>query len=454
MKFVFENFGFVDKGEIELSDLTIICGANNTGKTYISYGIYGLIRNFKRYVNINIPPSQTKSLKNNGSIEIDLNIYKDKIGKYIEKSSDVFTEHLTEYFSAPEEFFKDSSVGFSIDKFKLNLDKEFNRVVGFGNKETLRFDKQGKDQRLSIVLQIEGKGKLQIPERILSKVISDSIVQILFDSILPKPFVVTSERTGISLFYKELDVSKNRIFKQLAASEDINPIDLLNSMRSRYAEPIDDNIKVIRDYEDLSKRKSFLKENKAKYKYVLDALQDLLCGSFKSVNKQLIFSPKKERMREKVAVPVYLTSSSIKSLFLIDFYVNCLAEKNGLLIIDEPELNLHPENQRKMASLLAKLINSGIKVLVTTHSDYLLRELNNRIMLSNKIDNKNDFLLKNKISIEEILKPSQVKAYCFGKNHAIVESKVDKFGINMEIFDDVISNTNALSNEIYYNIKE
>jgi len=326
--------------------------------------------------------------------------------------------------------------------------------VGFGSKETLRFDKQENSQTLSIVLQIEGKGKFQIPERILSKVISDSIVQILFDSILPKPFVVTSERTGISLFYKELDVSKNRIFKQLAASDDINPIDLLNSMRSRYAEPIDDNIKVIRDYEELSKRKSFLRENRAKYKYVLDALQDLLCGSFKTINKQLVFSPKKERNREKVTIPVYLASSSIKSLFLIDFYINCLAEKNGLLIIDEPELNLHPENQRKMASLLAKLINSGIKVLVTTHSDFLLRELNNRIMLSSNIKNKDKLLRKNCISPEEILKPSQVKAYSFDKNHKILESTVDKFGINMEIFDDVISNTNSLSNEIYYSIEE
>lgn len=53
-----------------------------------------------------------------------------------------------------------------------------------------------------------------------------------------------------------------------------------------------------------------------------------------------------------------------------------------MLIIDEPELNLHPDNQRKMAGLLARLVNCGVKVLVTTHSDYLIRELNNRVMLN------------------------------------------------------------------------
>ena len=35
-----------------------------------------------------------------------------------------------------------------------------------------------------------------------------------------------------------------------------------------------------------------------------------------------------------------------------------------------------------MAGLLARLVNSGVKVLVTTHSDYLIRELNNRVMLN------------------------------------------------------------------------
>ncbi len=129
MKFSFKKFGFVDDGEIELSDLTIICGANNTGKTYISYGIYGLIRNFKRYVDILIPSKQTKSLKDNGSIEIDLNTYKNDIEKYIETSSEVFTKQLTGYFSAPEEFFIDSKIEFSINKFKLNLNVTIQRSI-------------------------------------------------------------------------------------------------------------------------------------------------------------------------------------------------------------------------------------------------------------------------------------------------------------------------------------
>ena len=268
------------------------------------------------------------------------------------------------------------------------------------------------------------------------------------------PFVITSERTGIALFYKELDISKNAIFEHLSDNDKVNPIELLNSMRSRYAEPIKDNIDVIRDYENVSKRKSFLKEDKEKYQGVFDVLQELLGGAFKSIDKQVFFQPKKERGREKIVVPVYIASSSTKSIFLFDYYVNCLAEKNGLLIIDEPELNLHPDNQRIMARFLARLVNSGIKIIVTTHSDYLIRELNNCIMFSNEIKNKHELMKKQGFIEQDILKPEQISAYNIGSGHAITRVNVDKFGINMTIFDELIADSNQAADDIYYRIGE
>ncbi|MFM6192835.1 AAA family ATPase, partial [Planktothrix sp.] len=41
MRFKLENLGCLKDVDIELGDLTIICGKNNTGKTYINYAIYG-----------------------------------------------------------------------------------------------------------------------------------------------------------------------------------------------------------------------------------------------------------------------------------------------------------------------------------------------------------------------------------------------------------------------------
>jgi predicted ATPase len=54
MKFNFAHLGGIDKGTVELGDLTVICGPNNMGKTYISYIIYGLLRHFKRWIDLSV----------------------------------------------------------------------------------------------------------------------------------------------------------------------------------------------------------------------------------------------------------------------------------------------------------------------------------------------------------------------------------------------------------------
>ena len=323
--------------------------------------------------------------------------------------------------------------------------------MSFGQSEQLSFYKAENESVLSVTFQTKSGGR--VPDRILDDVISDHITDCLFADLLPRPFVVTSERTGIALFYKELDTSKNAIIEHITSGDKLNPIDLLNSMRARYARPIHDNITVVREYENYSKQKSYIRiEDDCKP--IRDSLQELLGGSFKVLNKQLVYMPKKERGRDKVVIPFYVASSSIKSLFLIDLYINSMAEKNGMLIIDEPELNLHPDNQRKMAGLLARLVNSGVKVLVTTHSDYLIRELNNRVMLNLEVDNKEQIMKSAKMTDLDLLQPEQIKAYSLKDDHQIHAVEVDKYGINMEVFDNLIADANELADKIYYGIKE
>jgi len=43
MKIDFEHLGGIDKGSIELNDITLFCGRNNSGKTYVMYCLYGLL---------------------------------------------------------------------------------------------------------------------------------------------------------------------------------------------------------------------------------------------------------------------------------------------------------------------------------------------------------------------------------------------------------------------------
>ncbi|MDD2661825.1 MAG: ATP-binding protein [Methylococcales bacterium] len=452
MKFEFTHFGYIDKGVIELADFTIICGPNNVGKTYISYATYGFFKNFQRLTELHLEKLQMEELKENGAMQVDLLAFSERIQSCFNSAGEKFTKNLEAFFNAPDDYFSNTKIEFTCADFTPDFSPLFKKTINFGNQEILRFNKNENDNKLDIALQTSSGSR--IPPSILSDIIAEQVAWCLFAGQLPAPFVITSERTGISLFYKELDISKNAILAHISDNDKVNPITLLNSMRSRYAEPIKDNIDIVRDYENVSKRKSFLREDKQKYQGIFDALQELLGGSFKSVDKQVFYQPKKERGREKVIVPVYIASSSIKSLFLFDYYINCLAEEGGLLIIDEPELNLHPDNQRRMAALLARLVNAGIKVIVTTHSDYLIREINNRIMLNNDISNKAEIMKKQGVIKDDILRPEQVAAYNLGSSHTINRVKVDQYGIDMTIFDELIADANQAADDIYYNIKE
>ena len=47
----------------------------------------------------------------------------------------------------------------------------------------------------------------------------------------------------------------------------------------------------------------------------------------------------------------------------------------SLIILDEPETNLHPKWQKKYAEAIVKLSQKGVRILVNTHSPYMLESL-------------------------------------------------------------------------------
>ena len=50
LTFTFKNVGPIDTAELELGDLTIIAGRNNTGKTYLVYTLYGFLKTWESWL--------------------------------------------------------------------------------------------------------------------------------------------------------------------------------------------------------------------------------------------------------------------------------------------------------------------------------------------------------------------------------------------------------------------
>lgn len=456
MKIKVENLGFISSGEIDIKDLTIIFGKNNVGKTYLSYATYGILSMLSSLSEGStvISKADLNKLKSDGLISIDVSKIASK--ETIQRINREFTKSLSSYFNSKEDSFKNTNIEIE-PNFKDSdlLKQSFSSTLNFDGSGVYNLNKSKNSSEIIIsFIKLPDEASTQSPSfnigedavaSILSSITSNLILKNIFKG-LSRPFVITSERTGISLFYKEMDSHRSSLLNHLVMvrSSITTPI---NKKLSAYSTPISDNINIIRQYESLTKRKSFLysKKTKKENSLINHYLESILSGSFKHSNGETIFTKKEDD--KDVSIPMSISSSSVKSMFLLDLYIKHIAQHGDFLVIDEPELNLHPENQVKMAGLIVSLINSGIKIIMTTHSDYIIKEINNRIMLSNikKKENLHDL----EFNEADTLQQERVSAFTICDDRKIKEISIDKYGINQEIFDDVILSLNERSDVIY-----
>ena len=70
-------------------------------------------------------------------------------------------------------------------------------------------------------------------------------------------------------------------------------------------------------------------------------------------------------------------SSMVSELAPVVLFLRGAVGPGDTLVIEEPEAHLHPAAQTRMAVALARLVRAGVRVVVTTHSDWLLKEIGN-----------------------------------------------------------------------------
>ena len=72
----------------------------------------------------------------------------------------------------------------------------------------------------------------------------------------------------------------------------------------------------------------------------------------------------------------------VSDLAPVVLYLRYLVQPGNVLIIEEPESHLHPAMQVELTRQLAKLVQAGYRVIITTHSEWILEELANVVQRS------------------------------------------------------------------------
>ena len=107
---------------------------------------------------------------------------------------------------------------------------------------------------------------------------------------------------------------------------------------------------------------------------------------------------------------LHQVSSTISEIAPLVLFLKYLIEPGNLLILEEPESHLDPANQRHLARAIAMMVNAGVRVLLTTHSDIFLNQINNLMKIR---DLSSEELRKRNYTEEDVLQPESVGAYLF-----------------------------------------
>ena len=138
--------------------------------------------------------------------------------------------------------------------------------------------------------------------------------------------------------------------------------------------------------------------------------------------------------------PFHKTSSMVSELAPVILFLKYLVRPGDLVILEEPESHLHPASQRQMARGIARLVNAGVKVIITTHSDYFIGQVNNLLKLSRASKQKR---VKEGYDAVDCLKSEDVSAYHFRLDEKSGGSRVNElpilpdFGIDEQEFTAV-----------------
>lgn len=454
MKVEIRELGYVKNVQLDLGkDLTILCGPNNSGKTYVAYAVYGLMKYRSELPKSKKVESEIKNLIDKGQIELDIiDLLTENNTSYLDTIANSYVKQIHKVFASDDEAFVKTEIKIELGeitnlKSKI-LAEKISQEIGIRNSFSVKIVKEINSSKITcILIENENKGntnKQEIPTTILLEFIAERIFNILIDFIFPKTYIAPAERIAINIFSKELSLKRNILVDKLLELKDVgkddDPFDLIKRRATRYPSPVRDSLEISEDLNNF-------KKNNSEFDYFADEIEKEILKGQVLISKEgdVQFKPDKAK---SLKLPIHLTASVVKSLSNLVIYFRHLATKGDFIIIDEPELNLHPDNQVIIARIIAKIVNKGFKVLISTHSDYIIREINNLIMLNSKPN----FAKKYNYEKDTLLSHKSVGAILFHYNtRKSIILEVNETGFEVETIDNVINELNERSEDLFFN---
>ena len=449
-----ENFGPIESGSIKLKPLTIFIGPNNSGKSYAAMLIHSIFESYYSSAYIEGIPSfmnqqiigagierdsllkefpeikeQIKQMKATTEYEIEpellnkiiheifqaiyerrlrneiIRSYACNLNELIRVEKEIFKIRIT--FNSWETLLKSQKKELQIEKYpelKINL------KIKVVDSPELAFNVH--EDEGTILIEIRASLKDKILPILLNRIVVETLIARILKKISVPCFYLPAARSGILQGHKAMAAGLFR--KAPFAGTEKFEIPTFSGVVADFISSV-----------------ITLPQNKGPfYALAKDFEHELIDGEidFKSVDKFLY--PEIKYKFHKTEIPLHRTSSTVSELAPLFLYLKYNLEPGSLLIIEEPEAHLHPENQRILAKYLVRLIRKGVYLVITTHSEFLLEQLNAFLLLSKVSPEKR--VKSYKYKKEDFLYFDEVSACVFCHNQDKTGYKIEPLEITEE----------------------
>ena len=399
MKLSFQNIGKVAKADIEIDAITVITGANDTGKSTVGKLLYGI------YTTLNqLNPSYLLQNKYESVLD-DFHLLRRRTMRIEDQEEELreflqlLRERLLEFWDL-ESFVNENSIIESEIKLDLLIKYIVKSVKSFledaensGNKPT------GIESILEDMLEKSNiKSSNEDSQRLLlENVLLEEFSGSFTTELKSKPdadihFIEDREN------FLELALRHNKVIKEtshISRKRDFyhvfyidNPFILDNLDRQRISHfrerkrynHIDSLVKLLSIKED----KNFFEEAMLE-KNISNILSSVIKGSIKT--SQSGYKYYEKGLSEPISIKSI--STGMKSFALLQLLMDYghLNKRSEMLILDEPEIHLHPDWQLKYAEFIVLLAKEyQLRVLITSHSTDFIEAID----LYSQIHNIND----------------------------------------------------------------
>jgi predicted ATPase len=452
LKFVINRVGRIAEAEIELQNFTVLLGKNDSGKTYAASTIWAIVDSIKK-----IPAK--KKLEFTPEISDFLKLLEDQDISEGNFSFEVSAEQLN---SIKKE---------SLDYLNKNIKKTLEDAIGYdgfgASKVSIEFSHENALQmHCSIVKSKETDIEKQIFEN--EQVAGDSEDEVFVEKTWDVEFYLSDSHGDIFSRFRAFEYDSSAIGDYLSDDirQEIIGYSCFGDQWSKFRNVVyipaaRTGIMLALSYfvqGAVLRTERSIKEDGAALdlpapisNFASELFRTPIFGLIK--NENLLSNIIKGRFRRgksrgaylyttedsKANIPLAATSSLVTELAALSLLGHKF-RRSAFLIFEEPEAHLHLEAQREMARILARLVNRGVKILITTHSDTFIQQINNLISLS-RHPLKEELISELNLSKDEVIDRDAVNAYefiCRDQSTIVKSLEVSNNGFAADSLNEVL----------------